>query len=271
MLTAAKAKAPAIRLVALDLDGTLIDPGNRILEEVRDALGAAARKGILLSIVTGRPHRDAKGLLESGQIRPQNGYPHALIVEEREIYLMRQGRYEPLREWNDAVTARCDAMLATAQQLLSEALAWCDGRGLRYKRCAREVEAERKVALASFERVEDAEAALNWLQAETARRGPGLRAGRNQRIVGVCSDMMGKGTALRRLAEHLGIEPAAVLAVGDSRNDEDMLDGTNGFQAATTSNAEEVIKAIVHHRGGYVASLPFGRGVLEILKAAGCL
>ncbi|MFW5751301.1 MAG: HAD family hydrolase, partial [Planctomycetota bacterium] len=46
---------PAPRLIALDLDGTLITPDNRIPRAHRDALARLEELGVAVAIVTGRP------------------------------------------------------------------------------------------------------------------------------------------------------------------------------------------------------------------------
>jgi hydroxymethylpyrimidine pyrophosphatase-like HAD family hydrolase len=46
-----------IRLVASDLDGTLLRPDETVSERTRDAIAAARRAGLTLVVVTGRPPR----------------------------------------------------------------------------------------------------------------------------------------------------------------------------------------------------------------------
>lgn len=40
-----KEKMPMIRLIALDLDGTLLDPAGRITQASKDAIARAGRRG----------------------------------------------------------------------------------------------------------------------------------------------------------------------------------------------------------------------------------
>jgi hypothetical protein len=57
----------AIRLIALDLDGTLLDSRGRVSERNRDAIGEARARGVGVALVTGRRFRDARPLaLELG-------------------------------------------------------------------------------------------------------------------------------------------------------------------------------------------------------------
>jgi 5-amino-6-(5-phospho-D-ribitylamino)uracil phosphatase len=56
-----------IRLIALDLDGTLLDSRGELSDRNRSALGAARARGVGVALVTGRRFRDARPLaLELG-------------------------------------------------------------------------------------------------------------------------------------------------------------------------------------------------------------
>ncbi len=51
-----------IKLLALDLDGTLLDSRGRVTDENRSAIKAAEDVGVLVTIATGRRYRDARPL-----------------------------------------------------------------------------------------------------------------------------------------------------------------------------------------------------------------
>src|SRR5689334_24397867 len=50
----------AIRLVALDLDGTLLDPRGRITQRNLNAIESARAVGVRVALVTGRRFRDSR-------------------------------------------------------------------------------------------------------------------------------------------------------------------------------------------------------------------
>ena len=52
----------SIRLLALDLDGTLLDPRGQVTERNRRAVAAARERGVRVAVVTGRRFRDARPL-----------------------------------------------------------------------------------------------------------------------------------------------------------------------------------------------------------------
>ena len=53
-----------IRLVALDLDGTLLDPRGDLRDDVREAVGALRRAQLRVVVCTGRRFRTALPVLE---------------------------------------------------------------------------------------------------------------------------------------------------------------------------------------------------------------
>src|SRR5574340_152959 len=54
-----------IRVIAVDLDGTLLNSNTEISPANRQALGAASERGIRIVIITGRRYHSARPLLES--------------------------------------------------------------------------------------------------------------------------------------------------------------------------------------------------------------
>ena len=48
-----------IRLIALDLDGTLLDPAGRITQASKDAIARARAAGVRVGLNTGRPIQEA--------------------------------------------------------------------------------------------------------------------------------------------------------------------------------------------------------------------
>src|SRR2546423_9408473 len=84
----------AIRLVALDLDGTLLNSRGELSGRNRAAIEAARGRGVSVALVTGRRFRDARPLaLELGldvPVIPHNGAltKHALTLQTVSAILM---------------------------------------------------------------------------------------------------------------------------------------------------------------------------------------
>jgi hydroxymethylpyrimidine pyrophosphatase-like HAD family hydrolase len=66
----------------------------------------------------------------------------------------------------------------------------------------------------------------------------------------------------------LGIPPERVMAIGDSLNDMDMLNGEHGFFPVAVANAEAEIKVAVQKAGGLVTRSPTSDGVAEAIAWA---
>src|ERR1700722_14700890 len=62
---AAEAKTPSYRLVAIDLDGTLLCPKGRVTPRVRDAIHAATRAGLTVCVATGRNPTESRSSLKA--------------------------------------------------------------------------------------------------------------------------------------------------------------------------------------------------------------
>jgi hypothetical protein len=75
-----------IRLIALDLDGTLLDSRGRLSERNRAAVAAARERGARVALVTGRRFRDARPLaLEMGLDVPVIAHNGALTKHARTL------------------------------------------------------------------------------------------------------------------------------------------------------------------------------------------
>ncbi|HEU5316693.1 MAG TPA: HAD family hydrolase [Chloroflexota bacterium] len=273
-----------IRLVAVDMDGTILERGREINRELVRAFVALAARGVRVTTATGRPIRFQLEILPANGLGPAAGTPQALMVDERELFLLdaERARYEPHAPWNDAIRRRWERLHARAMDWLRRTQAEAPHRGWE---CALHEEEqrmfERGLPTLTFKDAAQAVEARRWLSAEIEGAGHGggqreredeegaLSVNRNNRLVQVQDAAAGKGNVLRALADVWGIAPDQVLAVGDSANDFSMLDGRLGFRAGAPANADEAIKEAVRAQGGYVAQERIGLGVLEILAHHG--
>ncbi|MFC0301234.1 sugar-phosphatase [Virgibacillus soli] len=62
------------KLIAIDIDGTLLNDQKQITQEVKDAIQAAKKKGVKIVICTGRPIVGVHDILEQLQLRDKNDY-----------------------------------------------------------------------------------------------------------------------------------------------------------------------------------------------------
>jgi len=89
-----------VKLLALDLDGTLLELGERILPEALEALNRAVEKGTIVGTASGRSFADQLRILSANGLGPAAGYPHFLITDECRVFLLKENCYRGLREHN---------------------------------------------------------------------------------------------------------------------------------------------------------------------------
>jgi HAD superfamily hydrolase (TIGR01484 family) len=271
----------AIKLVAVDMDGTILERGREITRDLVEAFVALDARGVRVTTATGRPIRLQLEILPPHGLGMAVGVPQALMVDERELFLLAasRGRYESYAPWNSVIRARWERLHPRAMDWLRRTLAEAPARGWE---CAFHEEEqrmfERGLPTLVFKDAAQATEARRWLSAEIERAGEGggqreasdedgtLSVNRNNRLVQVQDAAAGKGNVLRALADLWGLAPHEVLAVGDSANDFSMVDGRLGFRAGAPGNADDAIKEAVRAHGGYVAQERVGLGVLEILR-----
>lgn len=248
-----------VKLIALDLDGTLINPGGMISGQTKAYLYHLADSGRWIAIVTGRPYADVLALMQQNELPPSIGFPHYLICEERDVYTLAAGRYESWEPRNSQLLAAEKALLPQSRRI-AERLAEEYGLGFYVNNIV--YQEKRGFVELVFLNRDEARAGLEKAAAWAAEAG--LTAIRNNRGLAFRHNNVGKLPALVELVGHLKVRPEEVLVMGDSHNDLGML--TAGFAAATTANADEEIKAAVLEAGGYVSSQRASDGVAEVLQ-----
>lgn len=251
-----------IDAVALDLDGTLLEPGGRILPVALEALATAAGQGVRIVIATGRPREDIDELLAVNGLL-QAAHPHALIAEERDIHDRRGPGFTPREPRNsERLSLERELSRAIAAQVAAcrEALAAIDPG----HRAVDEQRVHRRGFHELWFSSEPAAAAAAALLRATLRR-QGLHVVHNRRGVALRHAAAGKGPVLAELAAGWGMPSERILAMGDAENDRSMLEGP--FLCATPANGEPAIADLVRARGGLVARAPRGAGVAEAVTA----
>jgi hydroxymethylpyrimidine pyrophosphatase-like HAD family hydrolase len=258
-----------IRLVALDLDGTILDSGTTISPTVIDAVASLSRQGIACATASGRPFGFQAELLDRHGMGPETGCFAALIADERELYLADPEaptpHFTPYRPWNDLVRRRWSRLVVPAVRWLTLALAEASRRGWDAETFPEDEIRRRGLATLRCERPEHASAIREWLIPRLAADDSRLACNQNVRLVQIVDSATGKGAVLAKLAALREIDPTHVLALGDSLNDETMLDGRFGFRPGTVGNADPAIKELVSRSGGYVARQSRAAGVVEAL------
>ena len=258
-----------IRLLAIDIDGTLLNSQGRVPQANLDAIHRAAAGGVRLVIATGRSFhfalqalgdlpRDLTLLVYNGAIaRSRSG--ETLLCRLLPQAVARQV-LEATVEWRPDTACVFDRPLAG--QLLYDRMDWTHpSRSGFMRRNAAIIQAVERLEDAVSEDpvqvtfnggVERMRAVASHLAAHPV--APHLEVTlteyphRNFSMVDVCGAGITKGSGLAALASHFGVAQAEVMAVGDNHNDRDMLEWAG--QGVVMGNAEPELKRPAFHETG---------------------
>jgi len=247
--------APRIRLVALDLDGTLVGEDLVLRPRVVDAVRRAREAGVRVTIVTGRMFRAARPFAERLDITgPIVNYQGAAIYDVASGAPLRQTPVHAdvtrdVLTWarDHAVHAQCyadDTLYVDEINRFSK----------RYTDLARVEPAVVPSLLDAFASrptvkivlVTDADKADGILDAMRSLLGARAYLTRSHvDFVEVVDPAVNKGEALAFVAEHYGVALDETLAVGDAWNDVPLIDAA-GIGVAMGSGPPELFARADH-------------------------
>ena len=236
----------AIRLIGLDLDGTLFNSRKELTAHTCAVLAKAVRRGIHVVPATGRPR---VGLPQ--QLLTIPGIQYAVVTNGAAVCDLRGGKrlFTDCMDSDDAAEIlRRTRPLEVVQGAFSGDWGYMediDRRRIRRLDLVREMQdyliASRKVVddLAVFAREQKEgieKIVINFIKDET---GAPMWREETENVVRDYPNVtfmsggignieiirrgVGKGTALLRLGERLGVAAEEIMAVGDSENDLDMI------------------------------------------------
>lgn len=272
-----------IKLVALDLDGTLFDNSSRISERNLTAIRSITDKGIHVVISTGRPFEG----IPFDQIKG-TGINYAITANGSGIYEISTGKclYENAMD-EELVTPILNFLLTRDIHMD----AFIGGKGYTPVQC---VETAQKLTVPSSiknyiittrtrldnilqfiheNQLKVQKMTLNFYPAadgtlidrETVRKflvsNPSITT-----VCGGCNNLeftradANKGVGLRKLAEILGVNPDATMAIGDTENDLAIIEAA-GIGVAM-GNATDAVKA----RADYVTTTNTKDGVAAAIE-----
>jgi Cof subfamily protein (haloacid dehalogenase superfamily) len=252
-----------IRLVAIDLDGTLLDSHWQVPEANRRALERAIERGIHIVLVTGRrfsfTHSVTEQLHDDIALIVNNG---ALIKSPEGETLMRRllpreiacAVIEATREYRAGTALVFDRPVES--QIVFERIDWNDpGRRGYFERNRQYL---KEICPLEASLTEDPiQVMYTGPVGEMRRLVAALRGldfasdfslavaeyeARDFTIVDVIERSCSKGNALREWAERLGIGREEIFAIGDNLNDREMLEFAG--QAVVMGNAATELKTL---------------------------
>ena len=252
-----------IRLLAIDIDGTLLDSRGRLPDAHRDALVDAAGLGVEVTLVTGR------GFHFTGAVVDLLPIPLTLIVNNGAVVKRKTGETElrhvlsreaarrvldETRHFEDSVAIVFDR--PDERQIVFERMDWSrpNRRGYYEKNKAfiaetpsplRDMLTEDPIQVMFNGSIEPMRALVASLRAMPIADQFSVAiteyVPRDFSLVAVNGAGCSKGTTLARWVAQRGMTPADVMAVADNLNDVEMLDfaGT----AYVMGNATDALKA----------------------------
>jgi len=253
-----------IRLLALDIDGTLVGPDTRLSPRIRGVIADAVARGVRVSLATGRRPVSAVGFAN------QLNLSEPIISHQGAVIRAMPRRREAVTGEEVPQRGRVGRLLyhkQLAPDVIRDAIAWCLGHGLD----AHVNDLEEILAAADDPRFEDYSAyygrdatfvpdlaaAVNRPMTKVISSGEPpapmqligearrLFAGRasptvsHPRFLEFVAPGVSKGHAVAWLAHRAGIPLGQVLTIGDALNDQEMI-ADAGHGAAMISSPVEL-------------------------------
>ncbi len=260
-----------IRLIAIDLDGTLLNDSKQVTDQTVASLALAVERGVKIVIASARPPRSVRGIYQRLNLDTwQINYNGAMIWDEPStavvyhlpmagdivLRLIRRARgmHEPLvvhceilDRWH---TDRINSLYQTETGRLFKP----DVIAALEEICAQPITKLNLIGDA------DVIAAMEpVLIAEFGEQIAMVRATERELLLGMNRNA-GKSHALIRVAEHYGVPMSQVMAIGDAPNDVGMLQ-VAGVSVAM-DNADLRVKAVAD----WIAPSNNDHGVSAALK-----
>jgi len=256
------------KLVAIDLDDTLLNDDGKISEATKLTLAAAVAKGVIITLATGRMYASAKKIAEQLQLNvPLITYQGALVKNSLDSHIHYE-RYVPndIAQW---VYHYCSENGLHLQGYVNDQLYVREenDKTLAYSRLSNipyivepnfaSIIAQPQIKLlivdepTKLDRIGDHFRSVIGTQAHITKSKPNF--------LEIMHPEGTKGSALRYLAKHYNCSLADTIAIGDSWNDHDMVEiaglGVAMANAVeplkqvadfiTTSNNDEGVKLVI--------------------------
>jgi len=235
----------AVKLIALDIDGTLLNSRWQVPSANREAIQAAVRRGIEVALVTGRRYDFALPVAASlgceitmivnngAMIRSSDGVTRLKHLLDAQV---ARGVLQSTRAWRAGAAVIFDR--PRANQLMLERLEKSDS--LRYAYYSRNLEFIGTISpleecltedplqvmfsgtVQEMAEVEQLLATAAW--ADELKLAATKYPAKDFAMLDVLPKGCTKGAALKQWAAERGLQRAEILAVGDNHNDLEMLE-----------------------------------------------
>lgn len=252
-----------LRLIAVDLDGTLLGTSNEfflypVFQQKMDVL--KQENNLIWAVCTGRTLSSFKETFAPMSILGIT--PDFVIVNHAYIYERSKTGFWPHMLWNFRTFCILWSSQINTREILRD---WQDS--LRHMSPdAKTLYFRNDRLVIRFGSEESAIVATNLLQKEL-KGLPHLQAFRYRDEVDVRPIPFTKGLAVTQLARHLQIAPGNILTIGNGHNDTSMFVPHVARYWGCPANSEPEVIEHVHSVGGHISRERSLAGVLDIIDA----
>ena len=246
-------------MVAIDMDGTLLNSQNKVSDRTRQAIEKATEQGIHIVIATGRILKSALYYSESLDLRnPIVACNGAIIVDEsRQVIYERtldREKVVDIIEIAKTEEVYCHFYDKTSfySNIRSEEIlkfynegSTAAGIGVNIFKDTEEIMGMKDLDVYKFIFIDDDVEKLQGLRKQLDDLGNINTSSSWKNNIEAMGLNVSKGQALKELCERLNVRPEEVIAIGDSENDLSMLEFA-GLGVAM-GNGDEYIKQYSDH------------------------
>jgi Cof subfamily protein (haloacid dehalogenase superfamily) len=243
------------KIIALDMDGTLLNTEKVITEKTKDALKKAGEKGVKIVLASGRPIEGLKRYLEELNLVKEDeyvlSYNGCLVQETKSGKIICEfgltGKdlhyfydiscslgvnihaFSPKRGLITPKNSRYTEVEATINQIDTNI---CDFTTIK--------EDEDIIKIMLIDEPEILDKAIEKFPKEAYDKYNIVKS--TPYFLEIISKDAGKGVGLKALADHLNVKQEEVIAVGDAGNDLDMIEyaGLGIAMANASENVKEI-------------------------------
>ncbi len=257
-----------IKLIASDVDGTLVDSQKRLPPGFPEAVRKLREHGVVFAIASGRQYYNVLKTFDCVRddivVMPDNG---AMLIEDDEAYYTSRMSAEDV-----AAILKAVEPIPTAHPLLEgvRALYMRPGSDFYEHEIARYYE-RRVVSDDAFEQaasdtickvaIFDDESSAQNIAPAVVRFSDHLNVALSgDNWLDIMNMGVDKGSGLRIILDHLGVKPEECMAFGDYDNDIQMLKICG--ESYAMANATDAVKAVCRH----TAPSNDEAGVMQVLR-----
>ncbi|MGO2314673.1 MAG: sugar-phosphatase [Pseudolactococcus laudensis] len=241
----------SIKLVAIDIDGTLVNNNREITPEVFEAIQKAKAAGVKIVIATGRPLLGVKNILESLNLLDAGDYVityNGALVQATatgEAFIDEPITYDDYldiemesRRLDTPLHSITMSTIYTHNRNISKYSineAYITGLPLKY-RTAEEMSKHEIIKMMYIDEPEKLDATIVKLPQRFRERYTIVKS--TPFYLEILNKNASKGLAVQHLAEKLGISHEETMAIGDEENDRSMLEAVGNPVVMANGNPE---------------------------------